>query len=72
MLDGYVTSEAAARDYGVVLTDDGAVDEAATRALRSEMKAKHDSNGANNAGIAEDKGGVTFTDLTKFATGVTT
>jgi len=33
--EGFVTAEAAARDYGVVLTGDGqAVDEAATSAKR--------------------------------------
>lgn len=31
---GFVSREAAARDYGVILTDDGAVDEAATKARR--------------------------------------
>jgi len=72
VLDDYVSRAAASRDYGVVLKDDLSLDAAATEKLRREMKAKHDSNGANNAGIAEEKAGVTFTDLTKFATGVTT
>ena len=72
VLDDYVSRAAASRDYGVVLKDDLSLDAAATDELRREMKAKHDFNGANNAGIAEEKAGVTFTDLTKFATGVTT
>ena len=69
VLDQYVSIGAAKRDYGVVLKDDLALDAAATEALRREMKAKANGNGA---GVAENRGGVTFTDLTKFATGVTT
>lgn len=38
VLDGYVSAEAARRDYGVVLSGD-AVDEAATVALRAELAA---------------------------------
>ena len=38
VVDGYVTQEAAARDYGVVLTDDLAIDEARTKARRAEMR----------------------------------
>jgi len=34
--EGYVTIEAARRDYGVVIGPDGAVDQAATTALRQE------------------------------------
>jgi N-methylhydantoinase B len=34
VLDGYVSHAAAARDYGVILTDDGQVDAAATEAAR--------------------------------------
>jgi N-methylhydantoinase B len=69
VLDDYVSVEAAKRDYGVVLTGDRAVDKAATEALRREMKAAANGNGA---GLAEEKGGTLLTDLTKFATGVTT
>ncbi len=36
---GYVTAEAATRDYAVVLTEDGAVDTAATKALRAKAAA---------------------------------
>ncbi len=37
VLDSFVSAESAARDYGVVLTEDGdAIDEAATRACRSQ------------------------------------
>ena len=35
-----LVSAAGARRYGVVLTDDGSVDEAATRALRAELAAQ--------------------------------
>lgn len=37
---GFVSREAAGRDYGVVLRDDGAVDAAATAALRGKMGPK--------------------------------
>jgi N-methylhydantoinase B len=37
VLDGYVSREAAQRDYGVVLSDDLAVDEEATRELRASL-----------------------------------
>ena len=36
--DGYVSREAAARDYGVVLFDDGAVDTAGTESLRKAVE----------------------------------
>jgi N-methylhydantoinase B len=39
VLDGYVSRTAAARDYGVILTDDGRVDAAATAAARREASA---------------------------------
>jgi N-methylhydantoinase B len=39
VLDGYVTREGALRDYGVVLSDDGAVDEAATAEERAKLVA---------------------------------
>ncbi|WP_321112628.1 hydantoinase B/oxoprolinase family protein [Halorussus salinisoli] len=35
VLDGYVSRKAAREEYGVVLTDDGEIDEAATESLRS-------------------------------------
>ncbi|HET9652187.1 MAG TPA: hydantoinase B/oxoprolinase family protein, partial [Usitatibacter sp.] len=39
VLDGYVSVEAAQRDYGVVVTQDGeAVDEAATQQLRAKLR----------------------------------
>jgi N-methylhydantoinase B len=37
--DGFVSSEAARSDYGVVLSAPGIVDEAATARLRAEMAA---------------------------------
>jgi 5-oxoprolinase (ATP-hydrolysing)/N-methylhydantoinase A len=37
--DGYVTAAAAARDYGIVLRDDGSVDEEASRRRRAETRA---------------------------------
>lgn len=40
--DGRVTPEAAARDYGVVLRDDGTLDEEASRRLRGEARAAAD------------------------------
>ena len=36
--DGFVRRETALRDYGVVLTDDGSVDEAATRTQREAIR----------------------------------
>jgi N-methylhydantoinase B len=39
VLEGYVSREAAERDYGVVLTDEPAVDLAATRDLRAARAA---------------------------------
>jgi N-methylhydantoinase B len=36
---GYVSREAARRDYGVALHDDGGVDEIATAKLRDEARA---------------------------------
>jgi N-methylhydantoinase B len=49
VLEGYVSAEAAEREYGVVLTDGGdAVDEAATRALRDARgngRIAHDEEG---------------------------
>jgi N-methylhydantoinase B len=69
VLDQYVSRESARRDYGVVLKDDLSLDAAATDALRRDLRAK--ANG-DHAGVAENKGGVLFTDLTKFATGITT
>jgi N-methylhydantoinase B len=43
VLNGYVSLEGARRDYGVVMTADGRVDHAATRALR--QTAATDSSG---------------------------
>jgi hypothetical protein len=40
VLDGYVSREAAARDYGVVLDDALAVDGAATAELRAARSAR--------------------------------
>ena len=37
VLDGYVTREAAERDYGVVLRDDLSIDEDATNRLRASF-----------------------------------
>src|SRR5581483_9287523 len=37
VLDGYVSRDAARRDYGVVLDDDLEIDELATRQLRSQI-----------------------------------
>jgi N-methylhydantoinase B len=37
VLDGYVSREAAREAYGVVITDDGSIDRAATRTLRKEQ-----------------------------------
>ena len=39
VLDGYVSREAAERDYGVVLSDDLVVDVDASRALRARLSA---------------------------------
>jgi 5-oxoprolinase (ATP-hydrolysing)/N-methylhydantoinase A len=39
IVDGYVTARAAAQDYGVVVTGDGAIDEAASRANRQRLRA---------------------------------
>jgi N-methylhydantoinase B len=36
---GYISGEAARRDYGVALQDDGNVDASATAALRGELRA---------------------------------
>jgi hypothetical protein len=52
----------------VVLKSDLSLDAAATEALRRDLRGKANGNGA---GVVENKGGVQFTDLTKFATGVT-
>ena len=38
VLDGRVSAAGAARDYGVVVTPDGALDVAATEALRSQLR----------------------------------
>jgi N-methylhydantoinase B len=38
VVDGYVTRAAAERDYGVVLADDHAIDEARTNARRAELR----------------------------------
>jgi N-methylhydantoinase B len=38
VLDGYVTVEGARRDYGVVLDEQGVVDEKATESLRAELQ----------------------------------
>jgi N-methylhydantoinase B len=40
VLDGLITREAAERDYGVVLHDDGSVDETATATLRARAAAE--------------------------------
>jgi hypothetical protein len=53
----------------VVLNADRTVDRPATEALRRELRAVANGNGA---GRAEERGDVMLTDLTKFATGVTT
>ncbi len=37
-VDGYVSREAAERDYGVVISDALEVDEAATRELRASLR----------------------------------
>ena len=34
-LDGYLTADSAAQDFGVVLTADGAIDQTATRKMRA-------------------------------------
>jgi N-methylhydantoinase B len=39
VLDGYVTIEGAARDYGVVLAADGTIDEVATQSRRADLAA---------------------------------
>jgi N-methylhydantoinase B len=44
VLDGYVSREAAARDYGVILTDAGEIDAAATHAARASDTAHADAD----------------------------
>ena len=43
--DAFVSRDSAARLYGVVISDDGSVDDAATNALRSRMRAGDEEAG---------------------------
>ena len=38
VVDGYLSAERACSDYGVVIAADGVVDEAATAALRAQLR----------------------------------
>jgi hypothetical protein len=73
VIEGYVSRRAAQESYGVVLTDELALDATATDTLRQKLRAERGSNGARKIAVptpVTDSAGVTAlrTDLTVFAT----
>jgi hypothetical protein len=72
VVEGYVSRQAAQDSYGVVLSEDLALDAAATDALRAKRRAERGHNGPRKIALPTPviEGDVTVlrTDLTVFAT----